>query len=86
MNILHQCDVCQRTFKDPAYLRQHRGAHGRGWMALCGVVVDWPPKLRRHQRKCPDCKDIKEQKQKAKMKLQKRIKKKLKENQHHSKK
>ena len=60
MNILHLSDVCQRTFKEPTYLRQHRrGAHGKGWMALCGVVVDWPPKLHRCQRKCTNCKDIK---------------------------
>ena len=63
MNILHQCDVCPRTFKDAGYLRQHRrGAHGRGWMALCGHVVDWPPKLHRHQRKCDTCKEIKAKK------------------------
>ena len=73
MNILHQCDVCPRTFKDAGYLRQHRrGAHGRGWMALCGHVVDWPPKLHRHQRKCDTCKEIKAKKRKAKIQLQKK--------------
>ena len=61
MNISHQCDVCKRTFKDPSYLRQHdRGTHGKGWMALYGVKVDWPPKLHRHQRKCTTCQEIKE--------------------------
>ena len=87
MNILHKCDVCTRTFKDPAYLRQHRrGAHGRGWTALCGHVVDWPPKLHRHQRMCATCKGIKEKQRKAKMQLQRRIKKKQHKNQHRTKK
>ena len=50
LNIEHQCDVCKRTFKDAGYLRQHRrGSHGIGWKALCGLVVDWPPKLHRHE-------------------------------------
>ena len=61
LNIERKCDICSRTFKDQAYIRQHRrGTHGRGWMALCGAVVDWPPKLLRHQKKCKDCKAIKE--------------------------
>ena len=37
LNIEHKCDVCSRTFKDQAYLRQHRrGTHGREWMAVWG--------------------------------------------------
>ena len=51
LNIEHKCDVCGRTFKDQAYLRQHRrGTHGRGWTVLSGVVVDWLPKLHQHQK------------------------------------
>ena len=47
-------------FKKPANLRQHRrGAFGRGWTTLCETVVDWPPKLHGHQRKCANCKEIK---------------------------
>ena len=63
LKIEHSCDICSRTFKDQACLRQHRrGTHGRGWMALCGVVVDWPSKLHRHQKKCKSCNIIKEKK------------------------
>ena len=77
MNIVHQCNVCKRTFKDPAYLRQHRrGVHGRGWTAMCGARVDWPPKLHRHQQKCKDCKEIKEKTGKPKGNYKRKTKKK----------
>ena len=57
-----QWDICGRVFDDFNYLRQHKqGAHGRGWMTLCGKAVDCPPhKLHWHQSKCDKCKKIKE--------------------------
>ena len=35
INILHQCNVCQRTFKDPSYLRQQERSL---WEEVDGIV------------------------------------------------
>ena len=55
------CNQCDHTTNSKYNLEQHqRGAHGKGWQALCGKTFSWSTRKVRHQKTCADC--AKEQK------------------------
>ena len=38
----HSCDQCDKTFNTIPNLKQHiKGAHGDGFISLCGASFDW---------------------------------------------
>ena len=38
----HSCDQCDKTFNTIPNLKQHiKGAHGEGFISLCGASFDW---------------------------------------------
>ena len=62
-----QCKGCDRVFTTPERLYSHyRGAHGKGYDALCGKNFPWPAGRARHQDECDKCKELKKQKDRAK--------------------
>ena len=61
------CKGCDRVFTTPERLYSHyRGAHGKGYDALCGKNFPWPAGRARHQDECDTCKELKIKKDEAK--------------------
>ena len=57
----HPCEECDKTFNTIPNLKQHmKGAHGDGFIALCGVSFDWSDPRNEHQKDCDECIKIKE--------------------------
>ena len=60
----HSCDQCDKTFNTIPNLKQHiKGAHGDGFISLCGANFDWSDTQNEHQKDCDDCMIIKELKE-----------------------
>ena len=56
------CTDCDKSFITNSYLQQHiKGAHGKGWKALCGKYCQWPHLRRKHQEDCERCNQIKKE-------------------------
>ena len=45
----HPCEKCDKTFNTIPNLKQHmKGAHGDGFIALCGASFDWSDPCNEH--------------------------------------
>ena len=54
-----KCDQCSKVFDTKSNFRQHmRGIHGTGWRALCGHLCQWLYIHSKHQKECPKCQAI----------------------------
>ena len=57
----HPCEECDKTFNTILNLKQHmKGAHGDGFIALCGASFDWSNPRNEHQKDCDEYIKIKE--------------------------
>ena len=69
------CDKCDKSFKSPTYLRQHKqGKHEGGFIALCGQIFPWPKPKFYHGEHCTDCMEVDQKREADQKKIQKKSK------------
>ena len=59
-DITFDCDECDKTFKSPAYLKQHQQGKHKGFITRCRVIYPWLKPKFHHEEHCSDCRNVNE--------------------------